>query len=183
MRHHFPVNPLPPAIFAGFMQTGLGQTEIAILFEKLKKLFFDTDDDAARHGFDTDSLQVAEAALMFHVIAADGIVTEDEKATLSTRVSRHFGLSKAEAAELVAAAREADNEAVDLYRFTSTLKRELDYDARLELIASLWEMVYADGVVHELEDNIVWRVAELLDVSSRDRMEMKQRIRRDGETS
>lgn len=150
------------------------------VFERLKKLFFNEGDETDRHAFEADGRQVAEAALMFHVIAADGIVTDDEKATLSSRVTEHFGLTQAEANELVAAAREADNEAVDLYNFTSTLKRELDYDARLELIASLWEMVYADGVVHELEDNIVWRVAELLDVSARDRMEMKQRVRKDG---
>ena len=146
------------------------------MFEKLRKLFF--EDDAARSVIDVDDRQVAEAALMFHVIAADGVVTDEEKATLSGRISQHFGLSPAETAELVKTARAADNEAVDLYRFTSTLKRELDYEARVELIASLWEMVYADGVVHELEDNIVWRVAELLDVTSRDRMEMKQRMRK-----
>jgi uncharacterized tellurite resistance protein B-like protein len=150
------------------------------LFERLKKLFFDAQDNSGRNTFASDGLQVAEAALMFHVIAADGIITDEEKATLASRVSKHFGLTKNETNELVDAARQADNEAVDLYRFTSTLNRELDYDARVELIANLWEMVYADGIVHELEDNIVWRVAELLDVSSRDRMEMKQRMRKDG---
>ena len=148
------------------------------MFEKLKKLFFAEADE--RDAIDVDDRQIAEAALMFHVIAADGIVTDEEKETLSSRISGHFGLSADETAELIKTAREADNEAIDLYRFTSTLKRELDYESRLELIASLWEMVYADGVVHELEDNIVWRVAELLDVNSRDRMEMKQRIRKDG---
>ncbi len=148
------------------------------MFDKLKKLFFAEADE--RDAIDVDDRQVAEAALMFHVIAADGIVTDEEKKTLASRITGHFGLSAAETAELIETAREADNEAIDLYRFTSTLKRELDYESRLELIASLWEMVYADGVVHELEDNIVWRVAELLDVNSRDRMEMKQRIRKDG---
>ena len=149
------------------------------LFDRLKKLFFVSDDSGeVASAFAADDRRVAEAALMFHVIAADGIVTEDEKATLSARISGQFGLSADEAAQLIRAAREADNEAVDLYAFTRTLKRELDYDARLELIASLWDMVYADGVVHELEDNIVWRVAELLDVTSRDRMELKQAVRK-----
>ena len=53
----------------------------------------------------------------------------------------------------------------------------MDQDQRLQLIRNLWEMVFADGVVHELEDNIVWRVAELLDVEARDRMEIKRAVR------
>jgi uncharacterized tellurite resistance protein B-like protein len=77
-------------------------------------------------------------------------------------------------------ARLADSEAVDLYTFTRTLKRELDPAARLSLVRELWQMVYADGQIHEFEDNIVWRVAELLDVEARDRMALKQSVRPGG---
>ena len=67
-------------------------------------------------------------------------------------------------------------EAIDLYQFTSVLKRALDDAERVTMIESLWEMVFADGVVHEMEDNVVWRVAELLGVDTRDRMLLKQRV-------
>ena len=36
-------------------------------------------------------------------------------------------------------------------------------------------MAYADGKADEIEENIVWRVAELLGVSSRDRLILKQK--------
>ena len=58
----------------------------------------------------------------------------------------------------------ADREAVDLYAFTSVIKNRLDHAARVEFIEILWEIVLADGELHELEDNIVWRVAELIAV-------------------
>ena len=45
----------------------------------------------------------------------------------------------------------------------------------MAFIELMWELVYADGVRHELEDNVVWRVAELLGVSDRDRVFMRQR--------
>ena len=70
---------------------------------------------------------------------------------------------------------QADQEAVDLYSFTSIIKRNLDEDARIKFIELMWEVVFADGVAHELEDNVVWRVAELIGVSTRDRVTMKQR--------
>ena len=41
----------------------------------------------------------------------------------------------------------------------------------------MWELVFADGKVHEFEDNLVWRVAELLGVSSQARIRLKQAVR------
>ncbi len=42
-------------------------------------------------------------------------------------------------------------------------------------------MAYADGKAHEFEENLVWRVAELLGVSSADRLALKRRIRDAGQ--
>ena len=38
----------------------------------------------------------------------------------------------------------------------------------------MWDVVYADGELHELEDNTLWRVAELIGVDRRDRIAMRQ---------
>ena len=78
---------------------------------------------------------------------------------------------------MLAAGEQADREAVDLYAFTSVLKRHLDEEARVEFIGLMWEVVYADGELHELEDNTVWRVAELIGVDRRDRIAARQRAR------
>jgi uncharacterized tellurite resistance protein B-like protein len=40
----------------------------------------------------------------------------------------------------------------------------------------MWELVYADGQVSEFEDNVVWRAAELLGISTRDRVDLKHRV-------
>jgi hypothetical protein len=40
----------------------------------------------------------------------------------------------------------------------------------------MWEMVYADGQMTEFEDNVVWRAADLLGISSRDRIDLKHRV-------
>ena len=41
----------------------------------------------------------------------------------------------------------------------------------------MWRVVYADGELGALEDNLIWRTAELLAVPARDRMELKQMVR------
>ncbi len=44
------------------------------------------------------------------------------------------------------------------------------------VVEMMWEMGFADGRISEFEDNTVWRVAELLGVSPRERIEIKKRV-------
>lgn len=128
---------------------------------------------------DLDDPRVAAAALMFHVIDADGVRDEGERARMRDLVSQAYSVHGAELDDLIATAEEAEREAVDLYAFTSVLMRDLGPEARLQFIRILWEMVYADGEAHELEDNVVWRIAELIGVDSRDRVAMRQKVQSD----
>ena len=96
-------------------------------------------------------------------------------ASFARSLARNFGLSGDDLDRLVEDATAADNEAVDLYRFTSVLKRSMSEDERIRVIENLWEIAFADGASHEFEENLVWRVAELLGVSPRDRIAMQAR--------
>jgi uncharacterized tellurite resistance protein B-like protein len=127
-----------------------------------------------RHAFDENDHRLAIAALLVHAVSIDGVVDEAEKTAIRAVLKREFDLSDDETRELVAEGRERDNEAVDLYTFTSVLKRALDEKGRKRSVEMLWKIVYADGQVHEFEDNLVWRVAELLGVSRRERLRLKR---------
>ncbi|WP_430511015.1 TerB family tellurite resistance protein [Pannonibacter phragmitetus] len=129
--------------------------------------------------FAEDDHRLAVAALLVHVISVDGEVDDVEKTKLTTILRTHYSLSDSETAELVALATDKDNEAVDMYGFTSVLKRKLEEDERQKIIELMWQLVYADGHVHEFEDNTIWRVSELLGVSSRDRIALRQKVARE----
>ncbi|MDN2582621.1 TerB family tellurite resistance protein [Aquibium sp. ELW1220] len=124
---------------------------------------------------DRDDPRLAAAALMVHVMEADGVEEDAERATLREALTRAYGLTGRELDAFVARAEEEVHQSVDLYAFTSVLKRHLDEQARIEFIGIMWEIVFADGEVSELEDNIVWRVAELIGVDRRDRVLMRQK--------
>jgi len=91
-------------------------------------------------------------------------------------IKRQFGLDEETTDELVAEATEAEHEAIDLYHFTSLINRSLEEDGRRRVVEMMWEMVYADGRVSEFERNLIWRAADLLGVSSRERIELGQRV-------
>ncbi len=140
----------------------------------IRELIAELSGDAPRKTFAEDDQRLAVAALLVHIVSVDGVVTDAEKAALRTVLSERYGLSESDTESLVAEASRRDDEAVDLYGFTSVLKRTLDEDGRKRVIEMMWETVFADGSVSEFEDNTVWRVAELLGVSSRDRIELKR---------
>ena len=126
--------------------------------------------------FDDTGYRLAATALLVHVISLDGEPTELEKRKLHTLIESSFGLDRGTADQLIASATLVEGEAVDLYHFTSVIMRSIDEAGRLRIVEMMWELVYADGQVSEFEDNVVWRAADLLGVSSRDRIDLKHRV-------
>ena len=111
--------------------------------------------------------RLAAAALLIHVTTVDGDMSAIERDKLHGMLKQRFALDDVATTELIAAAAAADRDAVDLYHFTSLINRALDADGRLRMVEMMWEMIYADGHVTEFEENVVWRAADLLGISSR----------------
>ncbi len=120
--------------------------------------------------------KLAVAALLVHLMGIDGEVTENEGQAVRRALLDHFEVSESEIEELLDTARQKDADAVDFYQFTSTITK-LEMEQRIEIIGMMWKVVYADNENHELEDNMVWRVAELIGVSSRDRTRLRAKMR------
>lgn len=130
----------------------------------------------AAPAFEPDDYRLAAAALLIHVMTIDGDEKEQEHDKLRAILRRQFDLDDKQTDALIEAATAADREAVDLYRFTSLLNRSLDDAGRLRIVEMMWQIVYADGKANEFEDNVVWRAADLLHISSRNRIEMRRRV-------
>jgi uncharacterized tellurite resistance protein B-like protein len=147
------------------------------MFEKIRSLFDELRGAPVAREFQPDDYRVAAAALLVHLGHADGGLDEEEMAYLRRVASESFGLDADKAERLIAYAEEEERNAIDLNQFTSTLKRNLDEEGRRIIVELLWQMAYADGAAHEFEDNLVWRVSELLGVSTQDRLSLRRRVR------
>ena len=121
--------------------------------------------------------KLAVAALLVHLSAVDGVVTDNERTAVKGALMDYTRLDEAEVDQLIAEATRRASEAVDFYRFTSALT-PLTEKERIEIIRLMWQVVFADGKNHELEDNMVWRIAELIGVSARDRTTLRKQMAR-----
>ncbi len=147
------------------------------MFQAFRKFLSDVSEGGKHPSrFEANDYRLAAAALLVHAVMIDGTMSDAERDKLHAVIKRRFDLDEAATDELVLEATEAEHEAVDLYHFTSLINRSLDEDGRRRVVEMMWEMVYADGRVTELEDNLLWRAADLLGISSRDRIELRHRV-------
>ena len=147
------------------------------MFESFKSFITEFVDGGKQPSqFAENDYRLAAAALLVHAAAIDGEMSQSERDKLHAVIKQRFDLDDAATDELITKATAAEHEAVDLYHFTHLLNRMLDEPARAKIIEMMWEIVYADGQRDELEDNLIWRAADLLGVSTRERVELRRRV-------
>lgn len=113
-------------------------------------------------------LRLAVATLMVEAATLDGSFDTAERQCLLNLLAKRFELSPAEADTLLAEAQLAQDQAVALEGMTRTIKNALDHDQRVEVLEMLWEVVYADGRLHDYEANLLRRLAGLVYVSDQE---------------
>src|SRR5215813_9784282 len=147
------------------------------MLEKVRRLFAELR-GGGKHSshFDADDYRVAAAALLVHVATLEHDLTGPARQKLHALLRAQFSLTDAMTDELIEAAKAADRDAVDFYHFTHLLMRTLDEQGRLRVVEMLWKMAFADGAISEFEDNVMWRVADLLAVTPRDRIALRQQV-------
>jgi uncharacterized tellurite resistance protein B-like protein len=147
------------------------------MFESFKSFISDiVEGEKHPSQFADNDYRLAAAALLVHAAAIDGEMSPSERDKLHIVLKQHFALDDKATDELIGKATAAEQESVDLYHFTHLLNRTLDESGRARVIEMMWEIVFADGQRDELEDNLLWRAADLLGVSTRERIELRRRI-------
>jgi uncharacterized tellurite resistance protein B-like protein len=121
-------------------------------------------------------VQLAAAVLLIEVARADHSYSDAERQTVLASVQRKFGLSAAEAQELITLAESKSREAHDIYQFTSKIDASFSPEQKVRLIEELWRAAYSDSVLHEYEEHLIRRVADMLHLSHSQFIAAKLRV-------
>jgi uncharacterized tellurite resistance protein B-like protein len=119
---------------------------------------------------------LAAATLLVEAACLDGDYSDEEAETINQLIRDRFSLGKAEAESLLSLALEFQDQAVELHKFTNQVKQNFSHDERIHLIEMLWEVAYADGVLHDYEANLLRRIGGLIHVSDRERGDARRRV-------
>ena len=146
------------------------------MIDKLKQVLFGDKRAWPEEGPDVQARDAA-AALLVEAAATDGSIDKEELVYIEAFLRDRFDLSVEKADRLLLAATNAADKTVQLYGLAKTIKDTLDYDDRLALIETLWEVAYADGKLHDYETNLIRRVCGLIYVSDQDSGRMRKKVR------
>jgi len=109
-----------------------------------------------------DPLRLATAAVLLDIGYADGTLTTEESEDLATYLKRAFALSDEDANDLVNAAQEIRNRTIDHFAMTNFIRQHATLDERIEIVRTMWRMVYSDGRLTDYENYLVRKLADLL---------------------
>ena len=148
------------------------------MINRIKALFADkshsSGPEADYHSH--DELQLAAATLLVEAATLDGHYGETEQAAIDKLLREKFALKDEEAQSLHDLAVTEQSEASQLLGFTRAIKDRYSLEERIELIEMIWEVVYADGELHDYEANLLRRLGGLLYVSDRERGDARKRV-------
>ena len=109
-----------------------------------------------------DPLRLATAAILLDIAYADGTFTPAEDGDLVGFLKRAFALADDEARELIAAADEIRAHTIDHFALTNYIRKNSPLERRIEIVRTMWRMVYGDGRLTDYENYLVRKLADLL---------------------
>ena len=146
------------------------------MLREIKSFIFGSEiEDTVRSNAE-EPVAAAAAALLIEMAVMDGAFDTNERETVVRLISERFDLNSLDVAELVTEAEAAVSSSVELFSFTRILRDDFDHMDRIKMIEMLWEVAYADGILHDFEANLIRRATGLLHVSDRESGVARKRV-------
>jgi uncharacterized tellurite resistance protein B-like protein len=124
-----------------------------------------SDDDRESHL--QDPIRLATAAVLLDIAYADGTFNLTEDGDLLGYLKRAFSLSDDNARDLVHAADEIRSKTIDHFSLTYLIRKNSSLAERIEIVKTMWRMVYSDGKLTSYENYLVRKLADLLGLEHR----------------
>jgi uncharacterized tellurite resistance protein B-like protein len=135
--------------------------------DMLKRFFSKVPEDNIKTlGQKTDhDIRVAVCALFVEMARIDETFTPTEMETILSILKDKYGLSKEHAEALIADAEKELEDSVDLWQFSNLINENYSEEEKIEIIETLWHIVYVDGKMDRYEHYLMKKLKNLLRLS------------------
>ncbi len=116
------------------------------------------------------------SGILVETAAIDGKVDNSEHSKIIKSLIYFFQVSEDKISHIVKKCLERTNEPNSLHYFTSRINKEFEYERKIKLLEIMWEIVLADGKIHDYESNMIRRLSGLLYISDVDSGNAKKRV-------
>lgn len=122
-------------------------------------------------------IHVATCALFVEIARIDGTFTQEEMETVISILKKKYGLSLEHTDALIAEAEKQLEESVDLWQFARLINENYSNEEKMEIIETLWRIVYVDGKMDQYEHYLMNKLKNLLRVSHNQLIEAKLKVK------
>jgi uncharacterized tellurite resistance protein B-like protein len=126
-----------------------------------------------------EAIRLATAGLFLEIAHADAKMNAEEEHKLAEHLCELFDVDQEMARELMEAADEMRLEAIDHFQFTRTIRENTTLADRIDVVKRMWRIVYLDGILHEYEEYLVRKLAELLGLQHHVMIETKLAVQKE----
>lgn len=110
-------------------------------------------------------IRVATCALFVEIARIDEKFTDAEMETILSILKEKYGLSQDHADALMAEAEKELEKSVDLWQFAKLINENYSNEEKIEIIETLWRIVYVDGKMDRYEHYLMNKLQNLLRLS------------------
>jgi uncharacterized tellurite resistance protein B-like protein len=121
-------------------------------------------------------IRVATCALLVEIAQIDEAFTQDELHRILSILKAKFGLSEEHAEALISEAEKALEDSVDLWQFARLINENYSNAEKIEVIETLWRIVYVDGKMDQYEHYLMNKLQHLLRLSHEDLINAKLKV-------
>ena len=111
-----------------------------------------------------EELRLAACALLLELAYADDDFSDEERVHLKNAIRRQWDLNQEQTDALISEAERQRATAVDLWQFTTLIKRHYSLGQKVVLAEAMWGLVYSDGELSSQEDYLMRKICGLLDL-------------------
>jgi len=109
-----------------------------------------------------EKLQLATCALFLEVANSDDDFSKVEKQFIIKTMKKQFQLDDNLVEELIEGSKVQTEKSVSLYEFTKIINNSFNKQEKIAIVKSLWQLVFADGVMNKYEEYFVRKISNNL---------------------
>jgi uncharacterized tellurite resistance protein B-like protein len=140
------------------------------MLEYLRKIFADNQTSMNQGTLNSSSesknqkIEIAACALFIEIAKADGEFTNEERNFIISEMKSTFNLDDDYVNDLILLAEQRVKESVSLYEFTGVINTTFTHEEKIELIESIWKLIYKDEKLNQYEDHLIKRIASTINI-------------------
>ena len=113
--------------------------------------------------------------LMFEIAISDGTLDKSELKLIKKRADK-ISTEDEKATTIVKKIIDETKESVSFYPSIKKINSSYSIEEKIELLKVLWELVTADSVVDPYEENLYFKIAELIQIKRSKANQIKQEV-------